>query len=357
MDLKGFEPLTSSMPWKRAPNCATGPRLQDHHNIDPPRGGQEPHNVPPKRVTRGAHPTMGITMHRLHRQGPVALALILGLFSTSCLYTKRFILRHGKPVTAASAPPLQTATRQQLVSHITAIYDAINSLQATVDMAPSVGSVYKGEITDIKDVRAYVLFRKPFDIRIIGQLPVVRTKAFDMVSNGTSFKVYLVSRNLFVEGANSAPPISKNKIENLRPDAFLSSMLIPPPHSGVEHVFLEDDTDEEDAFYILNFVKQTPSGEILLTRNVWFDRINLAIVRQKTFDDSGNTVSDTRYGRWALYNGVMFPSQIDINRPQDGYGMTMTVVDMQMNLALTDDKFLLTQPEGTTVQTIGANGK
>jgi hypothetical protein len=27
VDLKGFEPLTSSMPWKRAPNCATGPRL------------------------------------------------------------------------------------------------------------------------------------------------------------------------------------------------------------------------------------------------------------------------------------------------------------------------------------------
>ena len=26
VDLKGFEPLTSSMPWKRAPNCATGPR-------------------------------------------------------------------------------------------------------------------------------------------------------------------------------------------------------------------------------------------------------------------------------------------------------------------------------------------
>ncbi len=25
MDLKGFEPLTSSMPLRRAPNCATGP--------------------------------------------------------------------------------------------------------------------------------------------------------------------------------------------------------------------------------------------------------------------------------------------------------------------------------------------
>ncbi len=28
VDLKGFEPLTSSMPWKRAPNCATGPSPQ-----------------------------------------------------------------------------------------------------------------------------------------------------------------------------------------------------------------------------------------------------------------------------------------------------------------------------------------
>ena len=27
MDLDGFEPMTSSMPWKRAPNCATGPSL------------------------------------------------------------------------------------------------------------------------------------------------------------------------------------------------------------------------------------------------------------------------------------------------------------------------------------------
>ena len=26
VDLDGFEPSTSSMPWKRAPNCATGPR-------------------------------------------------------------------------------------------------------------------------------------------------------------------------------------------------------------------------------------------------------------------------------------------------------------------------------------------
>ena len=28
VDLVGIEPTTSSMPWKRAPSCATGPRLR-----------------------------------------------------------------------------------------------------------------------------------------------------------------------------------------------------------------------------------------------------------------------------------------------------------------------------------------
>jgi hypothetical protein len=29
VDLIGIEPMTSSMPWKRAPSCATGPLFED----------------------------------------------------------------------------------------------------------------------------------------------------------------------------------------------------------------------------------------------------------------------------------------------------------------------------------------
>ena len=29
VDLVGIEPTTSSMPWKRAPSCATGPLLEE----------------------------------------------------------------------------------------------------------------------------------------------------------------------------------------------------------------------------------------------------------------------------------------------------------------------------------------
>src|SRR5581483_4566931 len=152
---------------------------------------------------------------------------------------------HRPKTQAGKNPTLLTATRDELNNRIASLYTAIRSFQATVDMTPSVGSIYQGQITEYKDVRAFVLFRKPDQIRIIGDLPVVRTKAFDMVSQGGNFRFFLVSKNLFVEGSNEAPATSKNKIENLRPEAFLSSMLIRPAEPS-ESTMLEDATDEDN---------------------------------------------------------------------------------------------------------------
>jgi hypothetical protein len=291
-------------------------------------------------------------MRRLRRAVPVAFALILGFTSSSCLYTKRVILRRGRPVTAKTAPILLSSTRDGLVSRIENLYNAIQSFQATVDMTPSLGSVYKGEITEIKDIRGFILFRKPAEIRVIGQLPVVRSNVFDMVSNGTDFKVSLSTKSLFFVGVNSAPPVSKNSLENLRPEAFLSALLIQPPAEG-DSVLLEDATDEENTLYILHVIKRLPNGQLMLSRNVWFDRLNLSIVRQKEFDPDGNIVSDIRYDKWQAYNGVMFPAHIDLNRDKDGYGVVIDVIDLQMNRMLTDEQFVLMQPEGSQLRQLG----
>ena len=61
----------------------------------------------------------------------------------------------------------------------------------------------------------------------------------------------------------------------------------------------------------------------MIARNVWFDRLDLSIVRQKVLDETGSIVSDTRYSKWMPYNGVKFPAHIDINRPKDGYGLVL----------------------------------
>jgi outer membrane lipoprotein-sorting protein len=300
-------------------------------------------------------------MHRLRRCAPVALALLLSLPLSSCslgsLFTRaRTLKRGGKTIPPGTTPPpLRSATREELSSRITNLYNAINSFQATVDMTPSVGSVYQGKINEgIVGVHAFVLFRKPSDIQIIGQAPVVRTQVFDMVSTGNDFKIYIDQKNLFIEGSNSAPATSKNALENLRPEAFLSSMLIKPMDPATEKAVIEDHTDEETALYQLLFIRTAPDGQLVLARSVWFDRLDLSIVRQQAFDDQGTIVSDTRYLKWTPYNGVMFPAHIDISRNIDRYGVTMDIVEMQMNQALTDDKFILKQPDGSTLRQIGA---
>lgn len=295
-------------------------------------------------------------MPKPRRLGPAVLALVLGLISTSCLWTHRVILRkHPKGATGGAPPQLLNATRDDLNQRIASIYNAISSFQAKAELTPSVGSVYTGQITEIRDVSAFVLFRKPGYIRIIGNTPVIGTRAFDMVSDGKEFRLSIISKSLFLEGDNNAPPVSKNKLENLRPEAFLSSMLIQPADPAAEFPVLQDFTDEENAFYILSFIKKAPDGSFIIARNVWFDRVeDLSIVRQMVFDPSGEIISDTRYSKWQPYNGVMFPSRIDINRDQDGYGLVMDILEMKMNIELTNEQFVLNQPEGYRLEQIGA---
>ena len=79
---------------------------------------------------------------------------------------------------------LLVADRQTLIDSIVRQYEAVHDFNATVDMVPALGTAEKSKITEYKDVRAFILFRKPADIRLIGLYPVVRNKAFDMVSNG-----------------------------------------------------------------------------------------------------------------------------------------------------------------------------
>ena len=60
----------------------------------------------------------------------------------------------------------------------------------------------KGHVTDYKEIRGYVLARKPASLHMIGLMPIVRTTAFDMVSDGQQFKLWIPPKNRFVIGKN-----------------------------------------------------------------------------------------------------------------------------------------------------------
>ena len=86
-----------------------------------------------------------------------------------------------------------------------------------------------------------------------------------------------------------------------------------------------------------------------LARKIIFGRTDLKPHRQYIYNEDGKVVTDARYAEYKDYNGVSFPSRIQISRPQEEYDFTMNMLKVDMNQLLTDDQFTLEQPAGAEV--------
>jgi len=87
----------------------------------------------------------------------LSLICLISLSLPSCLVRRRLIVRTGGNV----KQKLIVADRSTLLNAIVRQYETIHDFSATVDMVPALGSVEKSQITEYKDVRAFILFRKP----------------------------------------------------------------------------------------------------------------------------------------------------------------------------------------------------
>jgi hypothetical protein len=285
-------------------------------------------------------------MHFHRDQRLAALLCLLVIPLSSCFVRKRVV----KPPAGRPSAPLLSATKNELIERVHRIADPLESFSMQMDMSPSVGSLYVGEVKDYATLSGYILFRKPDGIRVLGLAPMIGSTVFDMVSLGEMFRIHIPSKSRFIEGRNDAPPTSTKQVENLRPVAFLTSLMIQPPDPQADITLLEEDTNEREAVYILLIIRRD-ADQPWLVRSLHFDRHNLEIVRQKTFDSTGGVLSDTKYAGWKTYAGIPFPSEIDIQRPQDHYEVVLNVLNMKINTAdVTPEKFILEQPPGTDLQ-------
>jgi outer membrane lipoprotein-sorting protein len=279
--------------------------------------------------------------------------LVLAIFPlTGCLFRSRRVERQF------SAAPLKSATQAELIDYVNAQAAKIKTLQATVDIDTSVGGVKKGKVTDYQQIRGYILARKPSLLRMIGLMPIVRNRAFDMVSDGRDFKLWIPPKNRFVVGRNDVESHSAQQpLENLRPqhiyDALILREIDPQNEIAVMENNFEIVTDAkhhqvQQADYEIDVIRKGERGWFL-SRKIIFSRTDLLPHRQLVYDQDGNLATDSRYEGYKDYEGVNFPSQIEIWRPQEEYDITLTIVKIQMNEPLADDKFALEQPAGSQV--------
>src|SRR3984885_12006319 len=140
-----------------------------------------------------------------------------------------------------SKAPLKESTQSALIDIINQQAKKIQSLQATVDIDTSAGGAKKGQVTDYKEIRGYVLARKPAMLHMIGLLPIVRTTAFDMVSDGQEFKLWIPPKNHIVIGSNDVQALNSDQpMESIRPKDIYDALLIRRIDSEHEIPVLEN---------------------------------------------------------------------------------------------------------------------
>jgi hypothetical protein len=286
----------------------------------------------------------------------LAVAVLMLSFS-GCLVHTRTLQRRQ-----VNTSNLMVATLPQLVERINSEARKIHSVSANVEIATSVGGSKKGKVTDIQQIKGYILEKDPEMLHVIGLLPIVRSRAFDMVSDGKTFKLSIPPLNKFIEGpAEESPQPSPNTLENLRPHVFFDSLLLHEIRSDEIAVLeqstevIQDPSNKKKSWELPDYVVQIieRDGNMWrLERKITFARTDLMPHRQMIYDRNGAIATEAVYENFADFGGVNFPAKITINRPKEEYSIQITIEKLEVNKPLTEDQFVLAQPPGAQLKVL-----
>ena len=287
-------------------------------------------------------------------RAPAAALLFPVLLLSGCVWTTRKL-----PVPRAPSI-MQTVAPDQLVARLNQRWEALDSLNATVEVQASELKSKEGVARDYTSFRGHILMRKPELLRVLGQVPVLGSRMFDMASDVKSFTLYIPSKSLAIEGLNSVEKKSANQLENLRPGFFLDAMVVRGLAPDDLYSVVTDSETVEDAArkhlftvpeYILSISRRKPGSQQLIpVRVVTFRRDDLMPSQQDIYDSDGNLETQVNYTDYSDFDSVRFPSTITIKRPLEEYQIVLTVESVKENMTLKDDQFQITLPEETKIK-------
>lgn len=203
-----------------------------------------------------------------------------------------------------------------------------------------------------RESEAILVLQRPDKIRLIIQVPAIKTKIAEMVSETNHFKVAVFYGDFrrFLTGTNDADYTmwraklgdkGKSALVAARPFHFTEALMMRPLNPGgsrfnysIEEQLVEEADPNPKAkkgarvlrsFYVISEVELTPEGggPSRVRRRFWFDRTNNArFVRQQIFDAKGEVATEVRYSDYRKMSESsqdLWPGMILVARPHDGY--------------------------------------
>jgi outer membrane lipoprotein-sorting protein len=284
--------------------------------------------------------------------------LLLPVMLTGCFKTTRLIPKTQAP------DAYKTASIEELEKGLMDRDAALTTLNARVLITASTGGSRTGQVTEYTSFRGYIFVQKPEMLRVIMQLPVMGSRALDMVSDGKTFTLVHATASrgdVWMSGSNQVTTPSKNGLENLRPNVFLDSLLVPgvKPQEFVtlteSQRVLAPETKHNNAIaepdYDLVVLKRRDATSNVMVRErlIHISRVDMLPFEQDLYDAAGQVVTQAMYEKYETFNGQKFPTVITIKRPLDEYSLKIEVTKLTLNEKFDTDQFELAIPAGVVV--------
>ena len=329
------------------------------------------------------------------RTRPVLLAALLLAFASA--FTGCVSVRVRAVHRTIVAPHVLDADLDGLIAQMNSRYTALQTINASVEIMATTGGEHEGEVKEIPSFAGYIFLRKPSDLRVLLLLPVIRSRALDMVSDGKTFKLLVPPKNRAVTGSDevmeapaaavvpvaavtgpgtSATPVAPaehqpSALETLRPNIVRDALQVPalapdefvtltqhsrilapgaPGNEGRKESLEEPDFD----LTVLRRVGAPAVPSVVQTietvRVIHIGRIDLLPYELDLYDHHGRVVTEVDYSKYSKVNDIEFPMSIVIKRPLDEYTLKIAFTKLQLNTRLDDEQFLLKIPDNIPIQ-------
>ncbi len=249
---------------------------------------------------------------------------------TGCLTHTHSVLKTRLPDVVLNA------TLDQLLKQADERYKATQSMTLFVEMSTSSGGSLQGKVKETIAFSGNIIVDSPNHIRVLLQVPVLGSRALDMVSDGKTFKMIIPPKNCAIVGSDVVTNESQKGLYSLRPGVILDSLLIQglQPDQIVSMTqdsrVVENPKKRKDLIqepdYDVEFLSQ-PEGQVARTLHViHVSRTDLLPYRQDIYNADGKVATQAFYSNYQKFGDVNFPSKIVIQRPLDELGLTITIL-------------------------------
>lgn len=247
----------------------------------------------------------------------------------------------------ARAPTLQdprpalTATRTELIEKAGQASRSLQALKLKVSYRLTGRNPETGETKEWRESDGFILLRKPADIRV--RVQVFQVTAIDMVSDGTEFSIDVPRKNTFIQGLNHQVILPRKDVPvNVRPQHIFEALALEALEGADPSLIsLEEDQRDGRKYYILSCNRWASDGSLALKRKIWFDRVDLNMVRLQAYAPGGRLESEIHYSDFRIVDGQVYPALVRFERPQEAYRMAIRAQKIEVNPNLPSAAFVL----------------